>query len=67
VFSEEPAEAAARARRTRRHHLQTNGGGASTTRLHLEAFVAAELTLRDHLAEQLASRHRAGQRMIDNI
>ncbi|MHC2466523.1 RNA polymerase factor sigma-54 [Bradyrhizobium embrapense] len=67
VFSEEPAEAAARAAQDAAPSVYTEwGGGASSDdEYNLEAFVAAELTLADHLAEQLAVAFSApAQRMI---
>ncbi|UGY06834.1 RNA polymerase factor sigma-54 [Bradyrhizobium quebecense] len=67
VFSEEPAEAAARAAQDAPPSVYTEwGGGASSDdEYNLEAFVAAELTLADHLAEQLAVAFSApAQRMI---
>ena len=67
VFSEEPAEAAARAARDAAPTAYTDwGGGASNDdEYNLEAFVAAEVTLGDHLAEQLAVAFAApAQRMI---
>src|SRR5204862_563411 len=56
VFSEEPAEAAARNAQDAAPTAYTEwGGGASNDDdYNLEAFVAAEMTLGDHLAEQLA-------------
>jgi RNA polymerase sigma-54 factor len=56
VFSEEPAEAAARAAQDAAPTAYTEwGGGASNDdEYYLEAFVAAEVTLGSHLAEQLA-------------
>ena len=56
VFSEEPAEAASRAAQDAAPTSYTEwGGGASNDGdYNLEAFVAAETTLADHLAEQLA-------------
>src|SRR5690348_6719062 len=56
VFTEEPAEAAARAAQDAAPSVYTEwGGGASNDEdYNLEAFVAAEVTLSDHLAEQLA-------------
>ena len=56
VFSEEPAEAAARAAQDAAPTAYTEwGGGASNDdSYNLEAFVAAEVTLGSHLAEQLA-------------
>jgi len=67
VFTEEPAEAAARAAQDQAPSVYTEwGGGASADEdYNLEAFVAAELTLGDHLAEQLAVAFAApAQRMI---
>jgi len=67
VFSEEPAEAAARAAQDAAPTAYTEwGGGASNDdEYNLEAFVAAEVTLGDHLAEQLAVAFAApAQRMI---
>ena len=67
VFSEEPAEAAARAAQDAAPTAYTEwGGGASSDEdYNLEAFVAAETTLGDHLAEQLAVAFTApAQRMI---
>lgn len=67
VFSEEPAEAAARAAQDAPPAVYTEwGGGASSDDdYNLEAFVAAESTLADHLAEQLAVAFSApAQRMI---
>jgi RNA polymerase sigma-54 factor len=56
VFSEEPAEAAARNAQDAPPTTYTEwGGGASSDEdYNLEAFVAAETTLSDHLAEQAA-------------
>jgi len=56
VFSEEPAEAAARNAQDAVPTTYTEwGGGASGDEdYNLEAFVAAETTLSDHLAEQAA-------------
>jgi RNA polymerase sigma-54 factor len=56
VFSEEPAEAAARNAQDAVPTTYTEwGGGASSDEdYNLEAFVAAERTLSDHLAEQAA-------------
>ncbi|WP_407157294.1 RNA polymerase factor sigma-54 [Bradyrhizobium sp. STM 3557] len=56
VFSEEPAEAAARNAQDAPPNTYTEwGGGASSDEdYNLEAFVAAETTLSDHLAEQAA-------------
>ena len=67
VFTEEPAEAAARAAQDAAPTTYTEwGGGASGDEdYNLEAFVAAEVTLADHLAEQLAVAFTApAQRMI---
>ncbi|WP_454641653.1 RNA polymerase factor sigma-54 [Bradyrhizobium liaoningense] len=67
VFSEEPAEAAARNAQDAAPTTYTEwGGGASGAEdYNLEAFVAAETTLSDHLAEQLAVAFTApAQRMI---
>src|SRR5437773_7678378 len=67
VFSEEPAEAAARAAQDAAPTPYTEwGGGASNDEdYNLEAFVAAEVTLSDHLAEQMAVAISApAQRMI---
>ncbi|TAI60223.1 RNA polymerase factor sigma-54 [Bradyrhizobium sp. Leo170] len=75
VFSEEPAEAAERAAKDAAPTSYTEwGGGASSDEdYNLEAFVAAELTLADHLAEQLAvaftspSQRMIGQYLIDLV
>jgi RNA polymerase sigma-54 factor len=67
VFSEEPAEAAAHAAQDAAPAVYTEwGGGASSDAdYNLEAFVAAEVTLGGHLAEQLAVAFSApAQRMI---
>src|SRR5207253_2372775 len=67
VFSEEPAEAAARVAQDAAPTAYTEwGGGASNDDdYNLEAFVAAEVTLGSHLAEQLAVAFSApAQRMI---
>ena len=67
VFSEEPAEAAARTAQDAAPTAYTEwGGGASNDdEYNLEAFVAAEITLGSHLAEQLAVAFSAPmQRMI---
>ncbi|ABE61074.1 RNA polymerase, sigma 54 subunit, RpoN/SigL [Nitrobacter hamburgensis X14] len=67
VFPEEPAEAAARAAQDSAPTAFTEwGGGASNDdSYNLEAFVAAEVTLCEHLAEQLAVTVTApAQRMI---
>jgi len=75
VFSEEPAEAAARNAESAVPTTYTEwGGGASNDdSYNLEAFVAAEVTLGSHLAEQLAvaetspSRRMIGQYLIDMV
>jgi RNA polymerase sigma-54 factor len=67
VFSEEPAEAAARNAQDAVPTTYTEwGGGASNDdSYNLEAFAAAEVTLAGHLAEQLAVAFAApAQRMI---
>lgn len=75
VFSEEPAEAAARNAQDAAPTTYTEwGGGASSDEdYNLEAFVAAELTLSDHLAEQLSvaftgpAQRMIGQYLIDLV
>jgi RNA polymerase sigma-54 factor len=75
VFSEEPAEAAARTAQDAAPTAYTEwGGGASNDDdYNLEAFVAAETTLAGHLAEQLAVafadpvRRMIGQYLIDLV
>ena len=75
VFTEEPAEAAARAAQDAAPTAYTEwGGGASNDEdYNLEAFVAAEVTLSDHLAEQLAvavsapAQRMIGQYLIDLV
>ncbi|WFU81287.1 RNA polymerase factor sigma-54 [Bradyrhizobium sp. CIAT3101] len=75
VFSEEPAEAAARNAQDSAPTTYTEwGGGASGDEdYNLEAFVAAETTLSDHLAEQLsvaftgAAQRMIGQYLIDLV
>jgi RNA polymerase sigma-54 factor len=75
VFSEEPAEAAARNAQDAAPTAYTEwGGGASNDDdYNLEAFVAAEATLGDHLAEQLAvafttpAERMIGQYLIDLV
>jgi RNA polymerase sigma-54 factor len=75
VFSEEPSEAAARIARDAAPTAYTEwGGGASNDdEYNLEAFVAAEASLHDHLAEQLAvsitdpGRRMIGQYLIDLV
>jgi RNA polymerase sigma-54 factor len=67
VFPEEPAEIAARTARDSAPTAFTEwGGGASSDdSYNLEAFVAAEVTLADYLAEQLAvAVTEPAQRMI---
>ncbi|MEH2511517.1 RNA polymerase sigma-54 factor [Nitrobacteraceae bacterium AZCC 1564] len=75
VFSEEPAETAARNAQDAAPTAYTEwGGGASNDdEYNLEAFAAAEVTLSGHLAEQLAvafpdpSRRMIGQYLIDLV
>jgi RNA polymerase sigma-54 factor len=75
VFSEEPAEAAARNAQDAAPSVYTEwGGGASGDEdYNLEAFVAAETTLADHLAEQLSvaltapAQRMIGQYLIDLV
>jgi RNA polymerase sigma-54 factor len=75
VFSEEPAEAAARTAQDAAPTAYTEwGGGASNDdSYNLEAFVADEVTLGSHLAEQLAVafndpvRRMVGQYLIDLV
>ena len=75
VFSEEPAEAAARVAQDAAPTAYTEwGGGASNDDdYNLEAFVAAEITLGSHLAEQLAvafagpAQRMIGQYLIDLV
>ena len=75
VFSEEPAEAAARNAQDAPPSTYTEwGGGASNDEdYNLEAFVAAETTLADHLAEQAAvvfttpAQRMIGQYLIDLV
>lgn len=75
VFSEEPAEAAARNAQDAAPTAYTEwGGGASNDdEYNLEAFAAAEVTLSSHLAEQLAvafpdpSLRMIGQYLIDLV
>ena len=75
VFSEEPAEAAARNAQDSAPTAYTEwGGGASNDDdYNLEAFVAAEMTLGGHLAEQLAvafsnpAQRMIGQYLIDLV
>lgn len=75
VFSEEPAEAAARNAQDAAPTAYTEwGGGASNDDdYNLEAFAAAEVTLGSHLAEQLAvafpdpTSRMIGQYLIDLV
>jgi len=75
VFPEEPSDAAARNAQDAAPTAYTEwGGGASNDDdYNLEAFVAAETTLSDHLAEQLAvafadpARRMIGQYLIDLV
>ena len=75
VFSEEPAEAAARTAQDAAPTTYTEwGGGASNDDTYnLEAFVAAEVTLASHLAEQMAvafaspAQRMIGQYLIDLV
>ncbi len=70
VFSEEPAEAAARKAQDAAPTTYTEwGGGASSEEdYNLEAFVAAESTLADHLTEQLSVAFTVpAQRLIGKI
>jgi RNA polymerase sigma-54 factor len=67
VFSEEPAEAAARSAQdvVPTTYTEWGGGASSEESYNLEAFAAAEVTLASHLAEQLAVAFTApAQRMI---
>src|SRR5215472_461728 len=75
VFSEEPAETAARTAQdaTPTTYTEWGGGASSDEDYNLEAFVAAEVTLSDHLAEQLAvaltapAQRMIGQYLIDLV
>jgi RNA polymerase sigma-54 factor len=75
VFPEEPAEAAARVAQDAAPSSYTEWGGGSSSDegYNLEAFVAAESSLADHLAEQLAvavtvpSDRMIGQYLIDLV
>ncbi|RJF76054.1 RNA polymerase factor sigma-54 [Rhodopseudomonas palustris] len=75
VFPEEPAEAAARAAQdvAPASYTEWGGGASSDEGYNLEAFVAAESSLADHLAEQLAvaltgpSQRMIGQYLIDLV
>ena len=67
VFSEEPSEAAARNAQDSAptSYTEWGGGASSDDSYNLEAFVAAEVTLGSHLAEQLAVAFTSPQlRMI---
>ena len=75
VFPEEPADAAARTAQDAAPTAYTEWGGGSSNDdgYNLEAFVAAELTLGGHLAEQLAvafpdpQSRMIGQYLIDLV
>ena len=75
VFPEEPAEAAARVAQDAVPSSYTEWGGGSSgdDDYNLEAFVAAERSLADHLAEQLAvaltgpAERLIGQYLIDLV
>src|SRR5258707_6418880 len=75
VFSEKPAEAAGPAAEDAAPSAYSEwGGGASNDdSYNLEAFVAAEITLGSHLAEQLAvaftapAKRMSGQYLIDLV
>jgi RNA polymerase sigma-54 factor len=75
VFPEEPAESAARAAQDAAPSAYTEwGGGASSDEdYNLEAFVASEVTLTGHLAEQMAValpgpvQRMIGQYLIDLV
>ena len=75
VFTEEPSEAAARNAQDAAPTAFTEWGGGSSNDddYNLEAFVAAELSLRDHLVEQLAvaftdqSQRMIGKYLIDLV
>lgn len=75
VFTEEPSEAAARNAQDAAPTAFTEWGGGSSNDddSNLEAFVAAELSLRDHLVEQLAvaftdqSQRMIGKYLIDLV
>ena len=75
VFSEEPAEAASRAAQdvAPTSYTEWGGGASNDSEYNLESFVAAEMTLADHLAEQLAlaipdpMRRLIGQYLIDLV
>lgn len=75
VFPEEPSEAAARTAQDAAPTAYTEWGGGSSgdETYNLEAFVAAEVTLGSHLAEQLAvaplspAQRLIGQYLIDLV
>ena len=75
VFPEEPGEAASRAAQDAAPSAYTEWGGGSSSDedYNVEAFVAAEVTLADHLAEQLAvsvsdpALRMIGQYLIDLV
>ncbi len=75
LFPEDPAESAARVAQDSAPSTYTEwGGGASSDEgYNLEAFVAAEVTLGDHLAEQLSvafagpAQRMIGQYLIDLV
>jgi RNA polymerase sigma-54 factor len=75
VFSEEPAEAASRAAQdvAPTSYTEWGGGASNDGDYNLESFVAAEVTLADHLAEQLSLaitdpvQRLIGQYLIDLV
>jgi RNA polymerase sigma-54 factor len=75
VFSEEPAEAASRAAQdvAPTSYTEWGGGASNDSDYNLESFVAAETTLADRLAEQLALavtdpvQRLIGQYLIDLV
>ncbi len=75
VFPEEPAEAASRAAQdvAPTSYTEWGGGASNDSEYNLESFVAAEATLADHLAEQLALaisdpvQRLIGQYLIDLV
>ncbi|RYE53074.1 MAG: RNA polymerase sigma-54 factor, partial [Rhizobiaceae bacterium] len=75
VFSEEPADTATRAAQDAvpSSYTEWGGGASGNDDYNLEAFVAADVSLGDHLAEQLAlaipdaGRRLIGQYLIDLI
>ncbi|MET0875545.1 MAG: RNA polymerase factor sigma-54 [Tardiphaga sp.] len=75
VFSEEPSEAAARNAQDAAptSYTEWGGGASSDDSYNLEAFVAAEITLGSHLAEQLSVAFTSpmlrmiGQYLIDLV